>query len=218
MDKAEAFTVREHSAEYQVVGKDKTWDLSKIDFENLRADFKQTAYKNIEIADLRAFLEHKLEQMLRHNVTRVDFAHKLQGIIETYNAGGASAENYYEELLRFTREVGVEEERHVREGLSETELEVFDLLKKETMTEAETRKVKLAAKSLLHRLLEASPKVLVQDWYKDARSQRIVRSAVEQVLDINLPESYDRIVFKEKCDNVFDTMLNYASRGQKWAA
>lgn len=192
--------------------------MSKIDFEKLREDFKQATYNHIEIADLRAFLEHKLEQMLRQNSTRVDFAHKLQTIIDAYNVGGAATENYYEELLRFTREAGVEEERHVREGLSETELEIFDLLRKESMTAAETQKVKLAAKSLLHRLLEQSPKVLVQDWYKDARSQRIVRSAVEQVLHENLPESYDRIIFREKLDNVFDTMLNYASRDQKWAA
>ena len=45
-----------------------------------------------------------------------------------------------------------------------------------------------------------------------------VRSAVEQVLDSNLPESYDRVLFREKCDNVFYLMLDYASHGRKWAA
>jgi len=44
------------------------------------------------------------------------------------------------------------------------------------------------------------------------------RTKVEEVLNIHLPESYDRVVFKEKCDNVFDLMLNYASRRLKWAA
>jgi len=53
---------------------------------------------------------------------------------------------------------------------------------------------------------------------KDTQTQKVVRSAVEQVLDSNLPDSYDRILFKEKCDNVFEMMLDYASRGQKWAA
>jgi len=218
VDRAEAFTVREHSTEYQIVAKGKTWDLSKIDFEKLREDFRQTAYKNIEIADLRAFLEHKLEQMLKQNATRVDFAQKLQGIIDAYNAGGSSNENYFDELLKFTKDLKSEEERHVKEGLSEDELEIFDLLKTEAMTEAEVQKVKLAAKSLLRRLVDELPKVLVQDWHKDARSQKMVRSAVEQVLDVNLPASYDRIVFKGKCDNVFDAMLTYANSGQKWAA
>jgi type I restriction enzyme, R subunit len=86
------------------------------------------------------------------------------------------------------------------------------------MTQAETQKVKLAAKSLLHRLLEESPKVLVQDWYKDVQSRKVVQSTVEQVLDVNLPDSYDRAIVKKKCDELFDMMLNYASNGQKWAA
>jgi len=91
-------------------------------------------------------------------------------------------------------------------------------LKKDKMTQEETKKVKLAAKRLLHRLLEESPRVLVQDWYKDTQSQKIVRSAVEKVLDENLPQSYDRALFKNKCDTVFETMLNFASTGRKWAA
>ena len=77
--------------------------------------------------------------------------------------------------------------------------------------------VRLAAKSLLHRLLEEHPRVLVQDWYKDGQSKRKVLSAVEEVLHTNLPESYDRVLFKEKCDNVFYLMLDYASHGRKWA-
>ena len=86
------------------------------------------------------------------------------------------------------------------------------------MTQEETQKVKLAAKSLLHRLLEEQPKVLVQDWYKDTQTQKQVRSAVEKVLDSELPESYDRVLFREKCDNVFHLMLDYASHDRKWAA
>jgi type I restriction enzyme R subunit len=86
------------------------------------------------------------------------------------------------------------------------------------MTQEETKKIKLAARSLLHRLLNQPPKVLVQDWYRDSQSRKVVRATVEQVLDQSLPDSFDRIVFKEKCDNVFDMMLDYASQGRKWAA
>lgn len=71
------------------------------------------------------------------------------------------------------------------------------------MTQAETQKVKLAAKALLHRLLEEQPKVLVQDWFKDSQTQKRVRAAVEKVLDKKLPDSYDRVLFKVKCDAVF---------------
>ncbi|MEC4750200.1 type I restriction endonuclease subunit R [Methylomicrobium sp. Wu6] len=215
---SEAFKVRQYSAEYQIIQKGKTWDLSKINFDKLREEFKQATYKNIEIADLRAFLQRKLELMLQQNATRTDFAQRLQQIIDTYNSGGSSTENYYEDLMKFTEDLRAEDERHIREGLSEDELELFDLLKKDRMTPEETQNVRLAAKSLLHRLLEEQPKVLVQDWYKDTQTQKQVRSAVEKVLDTNLPESYDRVLFREKCDNVFYLMLDYASQGRKWAA
>ena len=110
-------------------------------------------------------------------------------------------------------------ERHLREGLSEDELEIFDLLKKDAMTQAETQKVKLAAKALLHRLQDESPRVLVQDWYKTDQTRRIVRTAVAEVLDRELPvQSYDRALFQVKCDNVFHLVLDHAAQGRKWAA
>ncbi len=192
--------------------------MSKLNFEKLKEEFQHATYKNIEIADLRAFIQHKLEQMLQQNATRADFAQRLQGIIDVYNAGSSSADNYFEELLKFAKDLKAESERHIREGLTEDELELFDLLKKDKMTKEETQKVKLAAKSLLHRLREETPKVLVQDWFKDSQSKERVKSTVERVLHEHLPESYNRVVFTEKCNNVFDLMLNYAGQGLKWVA
>lgn len=208
----------EDRTDYRIRPQGKIWDLGNIDFEKLNADFKQATYQHIEIADLRAFIEHKLKLMLEQNVTRTDFAQRLQDIIDRYNAGGSSTENYFEDLLRFTQDMQDEEERHIREGLNEDELELFDLIKKDGLTQDEEQKVKLAAKSLLRRLREEHPNVLVQDWFRDHQSQRIVRNAVEQVLDSKLPESYDRILFRKKCDNVFEMMLDYASHGRKWVA
>ena len=212
--------MREDSAkpECRIMQSGKTWDLSKINFDKLREDFKTAPRKNVEIADLRAFIEKKLEQMVKENATRTAFATRLQGIIDRYNSGSSSADNYFDELMKFTADMKAESERHVREGLTEEELELFDLIKKDKMTKEETQKVRLAAKSLVHRLREETPKVLVQDWFKDGQSKFRVRSAVENVLHTNLPDTYDRIVFTEKCNNVFDVMLNYASQGLKWAA
>src|ERR1035441_8249321 len=168
--------------EFRIKQSGNTWDLSKINFEKLKEDFKATPHKNIEIADLRAFIQKKLEQMLKENASRTDFATRLQGIIDRYNAGSSFADNYFEELMKFAKDMRAESERHIRENLSEDELELFDLLKKDKMTNAETQKVKLAAKSLLHRLLEEQPKVLVQDWFKDSQSKGRVKDTVERVL------------------------------------
>lgn len=219
VNSAEGFKAKEFEAQYEVIKRGRTWDLSRIDFDKLRQDFGQAVYKNIEIADLRGFIARKLELMLAQNSTRGQFAQRFQQIIENYNAGGSSTEQYFEQLVQFSQDMRAEDERHVREGLSEDELEIFDLLCKETMTQAETQKVKLAAKALLHRLQDESPKVLVQDWYKTDQMRRIVRSAVAEVLDRELPqESYDRVLFQTKCDNVFHLVLDHAAQGRKWAA
>jgi type I restriction enzyme R subunit len=44
---------------YSIRRTGKTWDLSKIDFDHLRSEFKAATHKNIEIADLRAFISQK---------------------------------------------------------------------------------------------------------------------------------------------------------------
>jgi type I restriction enzyme, R subunit len=209
--------VMEHQAEFQIIQKGKTWDLSKIDFDKLKEEFKEKEYKNIEIADLRSFIESKLEMMLRDNSTRTDYAQKLQEIIDNYNAGSSSTENYFDDLVDFADNLKKEDERHIREGLSKDELEIFDTLKKDKMTKDEEKRVKLASKDLLHRLLEEHPRVLVQDWYKDSQSQLQVRSAIEDVLDNDLPESYNRIEFKKTCDKAYELVYEYASKGLKWA-
>lgn len=204
--------------EYQIIQKGKTWDLSKINFEKLEQDFKETKYKNIEISDLKAFIEDKLEKMLKDNITRTDFAERLQTIVDNYNSGGSSTENYFEDLMDFARTMREEDERHVKEGLSKDELELFDILKKDKLTKYEERRVKLAAKDLLKRLIQEHPRILVQDWYKDSQSQIKVRAAIEEVLDKNLPETYDRVESKETCDRAYDLVYEYSSRGLKWAA
>ena len=218
VDKAETFQARQHEAEYKIVQRGRAWDLSKVNVEKLREEFKQAPFKNIAIADLRSFLEKKLAEMLAQNATRVDFAQRLQAVIDAYNSGATATEDYYQQLTAHVAALKEEAERHAREGLTEDELELFDLLKKDTMTQDETQRVKLAAKRLLKRLVEETPKVLVQDWYKDQQTQRQVRSEIERVLDEGLPDTYERALFKQKCDNVFDLAVDYASRQRKWAA
>jgi type I restriction enzyme, R subunit len=211
--------VREYGKEYKVIREGKTWDLSKIDFDKLRQDFGQTVYKNIETADLRRFIESKLALMLQANRARAPFAQRFLAIIESYNAGGTTSEHFFDQLVRFTQDLRDEDARHLREGLSDDELELFDLLAKDKMTQAETQKVKLAAKALLARLKAGSHKVLVQDWYKSDQTRIIVRSAVTDVLDRELPlDGYDRVLFLEKCNNVYNLALDYAAQGLKWAA
>ncbi|MDR6571252.1 type I restriction endonuclease subunit R [Chitinophaga ginsengisegetis] len=194
----------------------KAWkqiDLSKLNMDKLREEYQQAPYKHIEIADLRSFIADKLQQMISRNTTRVSFAQKLQEIIDRYNSGNATNENYFDDLMDFVQKMKEEEMRAAREGMTEAELELFDLLKKENLTKEEEQKVKLASKNLLHKLKEEKPTVLITDWYKDNQTRFQVLAAIKRVLNDTLPESYDRTIYSTKCDVVFDHFLNMAQRG-----
>ena len=194
----------------------KAWkqiDLSKLNIEKLKEEYKQAPYKNIEIADLRAFIADKLQQMIERNVSRISFAQRLQEIIDRYNAGNTTNENYFDDLMAFMETMKDEEMRAAKEGLSEEELELFDMLKKEKLTKDEEQKVKLAAKSLLHRLKQERPKVLINDWHKDLQTKLQVQVAIKKVLDASLPETYDRAIYSTKCDTVFEHYYIMAMSG-----
>lgn len=188
-------------------------DLSKLDVEKLREEYKVAPHKNIEISDLRAFIMEKLQQMMERNVTRIGFAQKLQEIIDRYNSGNTTNENYFEDLMEFFERMRDEEMRAAREGLTEEELEIFDLLKKDNLTKEEDQKVKLAAKNLLRKLRDEKPTVLITDWYKDTQTQMQVQTVIKKLLDANLPDSYDRVLYASKCDVVYQHFVNLAENG-----
>jgi type I restriction enzyme R subunit len=219
VDDAGYAAVKEAGMGFRMRQQGQSWDLSTIDFDKLREEFKQTAYKKIKIADLRAFLEKKVKEMLSKNRTRRDFAERLQEIIDNYNAGSTSADADYAELMDHAQLLREEEDRHLRLGLTEDELEIYDLLRKDRMTREEEKKVRLAAKALLKRLTEECPKVLVQDWFKDSQTRLAVRDEVGKVLDFHLPDKgYDKDLFTEKRDKVFELTLDLAINHRKWAA
>ena len=90
VDKAETFKAKQFDAEYKIVQRGKAWDLSKVNVEKLREEFKQAPFKNIEIADLRSFIEKKLAEMLNAlGVTPRDMVAILQAIKD---AGALNAE------------------------------------------------------------------------------------------------------------------------------
>jgi len=61
--------------------------------------------------------------------------------------------------------------------------------------------------------------VLVQDWFKDSQTRLAVRDEVGKVLDLHLPEpGYDKDLFTQKRDQVFDLTLDLAINHRKWAA
>lgn len=192
-------------------------DLSKIDVEELRKEIKTAQYKAIEIDDLKAYLEQALEQMIRKNCTRTRFSERYKNIIDQYNAGGSENENYYEQLVQLINELQKENKRANTEGLSEEELEIFDLLMAgKKLSKADEQKVKLSAKNLVKKLRENKKDLLVVDWYKDDQPKTRVKSAIERSLNADLPDSYDAESFRSKIDLLMNHFVDMAVQGYGW--
>lgn len=194
-------------------------DLSKIDVEQIRSEIKTCEYKAVEIDDLKEFIEQTLQRMLNRNCTRNKFSQRYKNIIDRYNAGGSENEDYYEQLLELIEELKKEDSRAEAEGLSEEELEMYDLLiAGKKLTKAEEQKVKLAAKNLFKKLSENKKNLLVVDWYKDDMPREKVKDAITTSLDADLPESYDKESFQAKIMLLLNHFMDMAIQGYGWIA
>jgi type I restriction enzyme R subunit len=195
----------------------KVIDLSKIDVEKLKTEIKTAKYKAIEIDDLKAFIEKALQQMLNRNCTRQKFSQRFRSIIDRYNAGGTENEDYYEQLLKLIEELKAEEKRPEAEGLTEEELEIFDMLiAGKKLTKDEEQKVKLSAKNLFKKLSENKAELMVVDWYRDEQPRAKVKSAIEESLNADLPVSYDKEMFAAKTDLLLTHFIDMAVQGYGW--
>ena len=195
-------------------------DLSKFDFDKLKEKFKKTEYKHIEIEDLKLFIEEKLSKLIDQNTTRINFAERLQQIIDEYNSGSLSVENYFDELVEFSKNLRVEEERHIKENLTIEELELFDLIKqtKKDLTKKEEQLVKLAAKDLFKKVVELKDELLITDWYKFDTSRLKVVGFVKNTLAGDLPNSFTQSVFEKTCDVIVEHLQRLEEKGKRWAA
>lgn len=208
--------VCESGADY-VIHNFKVINLAKIDVDDLRKELRHAEYKAVEIEDLKAFLEKALEQMMARNCTRGKFSERYRRIIDSYNAGGSENEDYYEQLVKLMEELKKEDSRASAEGLSDEELELYDLLiAGKKLTKAEEQKVKLSAKNLYKKLTENHSRLFVVDWYKDERPFSLVKSAVEEALDEDLPEGYDKTMFEAKVDLILKHFVDMAVQGYGW--
>lgn len=183
----------------------------------MRKEIKVAKYKAIEINDLKEYIEQALEQMLNRNCTRTKFSERFKRIIDSYNAGGTENEDYYEQLVKLLEELRQEDNRANTEGLTEEELEIFDLLiAGKKVTKDEEQKVKLSAKNLYKKLVDNRNNLLVVDWYKDEQPIAKLKYEVELSLNDDLPESYDKESFDSKVSLLMNHFMDMAVQGYGW--
>jgi type I restriction enzyme, R subunit len=179
-------------------------DLSKINFEELANRFRETRHKNTDLEVLKAAIRAQLEKLIQLNRTRTDFAEKFEALIESYNAGSRSIEDLFAELVKLSRSLSDEQQRHVRESMTEEELVIFDILTRPApeLTTEERAEVKKVARELLGRLKQ----LLVLNWRQKAAARSQLKLTIEDALDTGLPRAYTPELYRQKCSAVFEHM------------
>lgn len=188
------------------------FDLSRLDIDKLREQYGESKTKALEIVDLEDFISQKLDAMLNQNSERRTFAEEFQRIIDRYNAGSTKSDQAFRELIDLLSRMTAEQRRASEEGLTEEELEVFDILRKDNLSKDDVIKVKSAARDLLTKLKENQDVLLTTDWYKDSSKKSTFILFVRDTLDKTLPECYDRTTFREKNELLCNQFIIRASQ------
>ena len=182
-------------------------DLSKIDFEELqRRILKEKKLALLE--KLKASISSKLSEMIQLNSMRKHLQEKFELIIDDYNSGKLTMEQMYVQLVALTKELTQEEKRYLDENLSEEELAILDILTKPEpkLSKKEFETVKAAAQKLIKVIKKEK---LVLDWRKKQSTRAKVKEAIETICDEILPEIYNKELFQEKCNALYEHFYDY---------
>ncbi len=158
------------------------YDISRIDFAKLRAEFERGVAPRTIVQDLRSLVERRLQRLMAQNPLRADFQRRYEQIVEQYNRekDRATIETTFQQLELFVEELSEEVARAVREGLDEETLAIFDLLRKRELPKAGSAKVKEVAKGLLATL--KAEKLRIDHWRDKESTRDAVRVAIRDHL------------------------------------
>jgi type I restriction enzyme R subunit len=180
---------------------EKLVDLAQIDFDALKKRFFK-GRKRTELERLRAFIARKIRTMVKLNRSRLDFHERFQQMIKDYNEGTLDTQIFFEMLLSYIEELQEEEVRHLKEGLTEEELPIFDILIRPApeLTDAEIKKVKEVVKDLILNLEKRQ--LIILDWRKKSQTRGAVNTQIKDSLD-RLPETFGKEIYDKKCKVIF---------------
>jgi len=171
------------AGEYVIPQHKRLRDLSALDVDALHEFFTKLDNKNIQAESLSAELKDKIEEMVRKNRKRAKFIERLNSLLKEYNTGAHDIDQLLNDLVDLAKDLDVEEERSVKEGLTEDELAIFDLLQKDNLDPNDTEKVRLVSKELLEKLKEK----LVPGWRDFEPLRAGVKIAISNVIFPRLP-------------------------------
>jgi type I restriction enzyme R subunit len=179
-------------------------DLSKLDFEKLKAAFAKTTKKNTLVYDLQRAVELKLEQMLRENPLRIGFYERYTEIIDEYNKGKSLEDTIhaFNTLTAFINSLNDEDQRAFRENLSQESLAIFDLLQSgKELNQHEIKEVKKVAETLLTKL--KVEKLKIERWRESRQLTAQVKTIIYDSLQWLPPETYSDSEVGERTISIY---------------
>jgi len=163
-------------------------DLSGLNFELLEQYFMKTKNKNAVVQSLKDKIEKQLKQMVERNPLTVDYYKRYQEIIEAYNLGKDEAviKETFRQLIELVNSYSEEEADTKREGLTDEQKAIFDILRHgKKLEEKEKNEIKKISVELLEELKQ--DKLKVDQWADKSVTAAAVFNTVSKTLFETLP-------------------------------
>lgn len=166
-------------------------DLSNLNFEVLEQYFLKAQNKNSLVQSLKDKIEKQLKRMVERNPLTIDYYRRYQEIIEAYNRGKDEViiKETFRKLLELVNSYSEEEADTKREGLTDEQKAIFDILRLgKQLAEKEKNEIKKIAVELLEELKQE--KLKVEQWADKSVTAAAVFNTVSKALFEKLPSSY----------------------------
>ena len=184
---------------------EKIIDLSNLNFDILEKYFIKAPNKNSVVQSLKEKVEQQLKRLVERNPSKVDYYTKYQEIITEYNKGKDKQviEETFRKLIELVNSFTAEEAETKREGLTDEQKAIFDILRKPTLSSADKKKIKEIAIDLLDELKK--DKLKVEQWADKSTTAAAVFNVVSKTLFELLPyPTYENDDIDLKTNLVFE--------------
>ncbi|MBX7154275.1 MAG: type I restriction endonuclease subunit R [Candidatus Kapaibacterium sp.] len=167
---------------------EKIIDLSGLDFNLLEQYFLKTKNKNTAVQSLKDKVEKQLKQMVERNPLTIDYYKRYQEIIEEYNRGKDEVviKETFRKLIELVNSYSEEEATTKREGLTDEQKAIFDILRHgKKLEEKEKNEIKKISIELLEELKR--DKLKIEQWYDKSVTAAAVFNTISKTLFETLP-------------------------------
>jgi type I restriction enzyme R subunit len=151
---------------------------------------------------MQSELEEKIKEMARRNKKRLRFLERLDKLIQEYNTGSHDVEKLIVDLVELAKDLTEEENRNVRESLTEEELAIFDILEKENLNPDEREQVKKVAKEMIEKL---KAEKLTPHWRDFEPTRSGVKTTISDYIYMMPEPTYTEM----ECEKLIPSVYNF---------